>query len=414
MTLIVFEDAGFKNLLPLTYWRTTCELRTGYGRLVDFITAQTGVALGGLWCRDVLAEVTAGRFGVPVNQKGTGGALLVNGRLLPTTPVRPSPVPAVQWEGDVPLVIQADDATLERLSPETMLDPALTRKALTGLPEHRFFESPRVMRYSWDLVHVNTPMLEFGWEQAGRPATIEGRICEGVYFLNKSAIHIGRGSVIKPGVVLDAEQGPIYIGENVTIAPNTSIEGPCYIGDDSLIQPGSALRHGMSIGRRCKAGGELESSIIHGFSNKQHDGFLGHAYVAEWVNLAADTINSDLKNTYGTIRVPVNGIEVESGQMFVGLTIGDHSKTGIGQLFPTGAVVGFGCNVATCEFSPRFVPSFTWLTGGGATRYDVERCLEVARRVMARRQIVISPAEEKLFRTTAELAAQYEVPLAVR
>ena len=164
----------------------------------------------------------------------------------------------------------------------------------------------------------------------------------------------------------------------------------------------------MSIGRRCKVGGEVESSIIHGFSNKQHDGFLGHSYVAEWVNLAADTVNSDLKSTYGTVRVPINGVEVESDQMFVGLTIGDHSKTGIGQMFPTGAVVGFGANVATCEFAPKFVPSFTWLTNSARSRYEPDRCLEVAKRVMARRQVTMTGAEEALFRSLPEQAAKIE------
>jgi len=226
--------------------------------------------------------------------------------------------------------------------------------------------------------------------------------------LNEAAIHVGRDSVLKPGVVLDAEHGPIFIGESVTIAPNASIEGPCYIGDGSLIQPGAVLRDAMSIGQRCKVGGELESSVIHGFSNKQHDGFLGHSYVAEWVNLAADTVNSDLKNTYGTVRVPINGVEVESGQMFVGLTIGDHSKTGIGQMFPTGAVVGFGSNIATCEFAPKFVPSFTWLTASARKLYELGRCLDVAKRVMGRRQTDMTAAQEALFRQLPGLAEMAE------
>jgi UDP-N-acetylglucosamine diphosphorylase/glucosamine-1-phosphate N-acetyltransferase len=254
-------------------------------------------------------------------------------------------------------------------------------------------------------------MLHLGWRQAGEPTDLAGRICEGVYLLNKQAVHVGDGTTIKPGVVLDAENGPIFIGRNVSISPNTSIEGPCYIGDGSLIQPGASLRDGVSIGRRCKVGGELESSILHGYSNKQHDGFLGHSYVAEWVNLAADTVNSDLKNTYGNVRVPINGEEIDSGQMFVGLTIGDHSKTGIGQMFPTGAVVGFGCNIATCEFAPKFVPSFTWLAGKNECTYSPDRCLEIARRVMARRQTSFTPAEEAWFTQIPAYAQSFEKKL---
>lgn len=408
--IVVFEDDGWRNLLPLTYWRTTCELRTGYGSLLDAILTCTEATGVHLYCRPMLAAVTAERFAHPVNRcPDDDAALLLNGRLLMTAPLAAGPRPAVQWHDGTPIVIQADRALMARLSPEVLLDSDRVCTVLGDVPEFPFIASPRLMNYPWDLVHANVGMLHWGWERTGRSASKEGRLCPGVHLLEEKAIHIGAGSVIKPGVVLDAENGPIYIGDGVTVAPNVSIEGPCYIGDGSIIQPGAALRDAMSIGRRCKVGGELEASIVHGYSNKQHDGFLGHAYVAEWVNLAADTVNSDLKNTYGSIRVPINGIEVESGQMFVGLTIGDHSKTGIGQMFPTGAVMGFGSNVATCEFAPKFVPSFSWLTNHHSLPYRVDRCLDVARRVMARRQVTMTRAEEALFRSLPELAQEIEV-----
>lgn len=412
MTLIIFEDDGWRNLLPLVYWRTCGELRTGYSSLIDHIRVAAASADLRLYCRPELAAVSAERLACPVNTiPDVETACLVNSRALLTSPVQSGPAPGAQWLNGTPIVVRADRALLERLTPDVFLDPEELSRALAGVPEAVFSPEARLMRYPWDLVQSNPDMLQLGWKRAGEPAEILGRLTEGVYLLNRSAIHIGVGSTIKPGVVLDAENGPIYIGENVTISPNVSIEGPCFIGDGSLIQPGAALRDGMSIGRRCKVGGELESSILHGFSNKQHDGFLGHSYVAEWVNLAADTVSSDLKNTYGNIRVAINGVDVESGLMFVGATVGDHSKTGIGQMLPTGAVIGFGCNVATCEFAPRFVQSFVWLTAKGRSRYDIERCLEVAKRVMARRQIVTSFAEQTLFKTVAGLAEQIETPL---
>jgi len=414
-TVVIFEDAGYRNLLPLTYWRTAWELRVGYGTLLDHALASVESDDVRLYCRAALARTTADRFQQPVNIPPSGDrAMLINGRLLLTTPLNPGSLPAVQWHDDDPIVIHADRRCLDHLTPETLLDRAAAKHALTRLPTHRFVENPQLMNYPWDLVHANASMLHLGWQRAGEPAECLGRICHGAHLLNDHAIRVGRGTTVKPGVILDAENGPIFIADNVTISPNVSIEGPCYIGDGSLIQPGAVLRDAMSIGRRCKVGGELESSIMHGFSNKQHDGFLGHTYVAEWVNLAADTVNSDLKNTYGTIRVPINGVEVESGRMFVGLTIGDHSKTGIGQMFPTGAVVGFGANVATCEFAPKFVPSFTWLTNGVRSRYDPDRCLEVAKRAMARRQVTMTGAEEALFRSLPEQAAKIEAPLESR
>lgn len=407
--IVIFEDEAFRQLLPLTYWRTCFELRTGYARLVDHILASLGGSDVSYYCRPVMAAVTAERFAQPVNRVPAGeAAVFINGRLLLTDSLDLGPMPSAQWQDGWLVALRARRAIFEKLTPQMWLDRVLLRQVLAGVPEHRFVPTPTLIGYPWDLIATNAEMLNFGWKHAGSPAGLEGRICQGVHMLNEAAIHVGRESVLKPGVVLDAEHGPIFIGESVTIAPNASIEGPCYIGDGSLIQPGAVLRDAMSIGQRCKVGGELESSVIHGFSNKQHDGFLGHSYVAEWVNLAADTVNSDLKNTYGTVRVPINGVEVESGQMFVGLTIGDHSKTGIGQMFPTGAVVGFGSNIATCEFAPKFVPSFTWLTASARKPYELGRCLDVAKRVMGRRQTDMTAAQEALFRQLPGLAETAE------
>lgn len=408
-TFVVFEDEAFRQLLPLTYWRTCFELRTGHARLVDHILASLGRPEVSYYCRPVMAAVTAERFAQPVNRVPAGeAAVFINGRLLLVEDVDLGPVPSAQWHEGWLVALRADRPLFEKLTPQMWLDRVLLRQVLAGVPEHRFVRRPKLVGYPWDLVAANAEMLELGWLRSSSPAGVEGRICQGVHMLNESAIHVGRNSVLKPGVVLDAEHGAIFIGDEVTIAPNVSIEGPCYIGDGSLIQPGAVLRDAMSIGPRCKVGGELESSIIHGFSNKQHDGFLGHSYVGEWVNLAADTVNSDLKNTYGTVRVPINGVEVESGQMFVGLTIGDHSKTGIGQMFPTGAVVGFGSNIATCEFAPKFVPSFTWLTATARKPYELRRCLEVAKRVMARRQTDMTVVQEALFQELPGLAEMEE------
>ncbi len=413
-TIVVFEDGGFQDLYPLTYWRPTWDLRVGYRSLSESMLPDEAIGSVHYSCREMLAEVVAERSGRPVNAApASERVLFLNGRLLSADPIpvdamRDAPVPSAQWWGRDLAIVLADRALAEQLTPEVLLDWKRVADLLADVPSVGFVDEPRLVRYPWDLVGANPMMLWAGWRRAGAPALIEGRLCEGAHLLNRAAIHVGAGSTIKPGVVLDAENGPIHIGRHVTVCPNVSIEGPCFIGDGSYIQPGAVLRGGMSIGRMSKVGGELEYSIIHGFSNKQHDGFLGHAYVAEWVNLAADTVNSDLKNTYGTVRVPINGVEVESGQMFVGLTIGDHAKTGIGQMFATGSVVGFGSNVASCTFAPKFVPSFTWVTDSRMARYDLECCLKVARRVMARRGVSLTEAEERLFRRLPPLVEAVE------
>ncbi|MFQ5865804.1 MAG: transferase, partial [bacterium] len=150
-------------------------------------------------------------------------------------------------------------------------------------------------------------------------------------------------------------------------------------------------------------GGEMEKSIIHSYSNKQHEGFLGHAYLGQWVNIGAGTNNSDLKNNYSSVKVDLGGAVVDSGSQFVGLFMGDHSKTGINTMFNTGTVVGVMSNVFGAGFPPRFIPSFVWGGHDGFVEHELEKALETARRVMARRRIEMSSAYERLLRLIFDL-----------
>ncbi|MBI2428770.1 MAG: transferase, partial [Ignavibacteriales bacterium] len=219
-------------------------------------------------------------------------------------------------------------------------------------------------------------------------------------------IFIDAGTVIKPGVVIDAEEGPVYIGKNVTIMPFSTIVGPAYIGDHSVVKVGAKIYHDTSIGPVCKVGGEIEASILHSYSNKQHDGFLGHSYLGAWVNCGAGTVTSDLKNNYGSVKVYVNGEPVDSGMQFVGVTIGDHSKTAINSTFNTGTVVGVSSNIFGTGFPPKYVPSFSWGAAGETfTTYNADKAINVARKVMIRRTIALTDSEEILFRTIFDLTS---------
>ena len=264
----------------------------------------------------------------------------------------------------------------------------------------------KFITYPWDLVHANGEQIvaDFAVLTGGRGA-IKGNVYPGAQLLAAENIFIDEGAVVKPGVVLDAEGGPIYIGKKAKIFPNAVIEGPAFIGEGSMIKIGGKIYENTSIGEVCKVGGEVEGSIIHAYSNKQHDGFLGHAYLAMWVNLGADTNNSDLKNNYGSVRVTINGEEVNSGSMFVGLTMGDHSKSGINTMFNTGTVVGVSSNVFGAGFPPKYIPSFAWGGAEGVETYDAEKALEVAKRVMGRRKIELSEVEEKVLREVFTMTA---------
>ncbi len=187
---------------------------------------------------------------------------------------------------------------------------------------------------------ANAAELAADFASAGRSG-IEGKVEEPSAIRgNRKNVYIAPGAVVHPMVVIDAERGPVYLDEGVEVQPFTRIEGPCYIGLGSILL-GCKCRAGNSIGPMCRLGGEVEGSIIQGYSNKYHDGFLGHAYVGQWVNLGALTTNSDLRNDYANVSVVLDGrTPVNTGSTKVGSLIGDHAKTSIGTLLNTAPTSG--------------------------------------------------------------------------
>ncbi|WP_166830628.1 putative sugar nucleotidyl transferase [Thalassoroseus pseudoceratinae] len=430
LPIVVYEDASWEHFLPLVYTRGVFDLLCGMDSLLAKIqqlqTAEnetSSVASSrkpktkiGLWCRDSIAPVLTEQKSLPVNQSAPERCLFLNGRgiwkQLPKVEGTGSWVGVSKKSGQV-VAVHADPALAARLTPATFLvSPVLPadHPLLVDLPQHEFDEDVvELMDWPWNLIHANDRAIEFDWRvRRGAPADVWGQVMTGSHVLAPDSVFIGAGAQIKPCVVIDAENGPVWIGENVEILPHSFIQGPAYIGDDSLIQPGSVVHAGTTIGPRCKVGGEIETSIIQGFSNKQHDGFLGHSYIGSWVNIAADCINSDLKNTYGPVRVPINGQLVETGEMFVGMLCGDYSKLGINVSFPTGAVIGF-CSSVVGPHSPKFVPSFSWFDDGVHEAFESTRAIEVARRVMARRQHEMTSAQECLFKEVRRISPEIEV-----
>ena len=267
------------------------------------------------------------------------------------------------------------------------------------LPEKEI--SVQTPEYLWECVHLNEKVLEED-SLLFDLGMCFGNVDDGVHVVNEKNTYIGKRSKIKAGTVLDSENGPIIVGDNVTILSNSYLQGPLYIGDGCVIKAGARIYGGTAIGPGCKIGGEVEASIFQGWSNKQHDGFIGHAYIGEWVNLGADTNNSDLKNNYSNISVFVNGKNVDTGSKFVGLFMGDHSKTGINTMFNTGTSVGPACNIVGYGFPPKNIPPFAWVVNRKIRRHLFNKFVETARIVKERREQVFSLSEELLYRQILE------------
>ena len=253
--------------------------------------------------------------------------------------------------------------------------------------------------YSWDLIDINREQITSDFSSYIKDGLKQGKIHDGVHLIMDSQIFIGEKTIIKPGCVLDAENGPIYIGNNVKISSNSVIEGPVFIGDNVVIHALSKIRSGSNIGKHSKVSGEITNTIIQDYTNKQHDGFLGDSYIGSWVNLGADTINSNLTNTYGTVKVQMFDKIIDTGQTFLGMIMGDHTKTAINTRFTTGSIIGFACNILMTRIPPKYIPSFSWYSDNITRAYDIKRELQVAKRMMERRNKKMSRNGEKVFKS---------------
>ncbi|MCF8435391.1 MAG: hypothetical protein K9G57_00980 [Ignavibacteriales bacterium] len=405
-SICIFEGLYYNRLLPLVYLRPVYDLRCGILTLRTKIEkAYPGIPVS-LHCRNYMADYVKLRHPTySVNEINGNSCLFVNGRVIAGTDFAEKVPP----EGGDTLYVNGDTVIAARVSGQKlreikkMMVDILTVGDFTGLITQEI--DVKVISYPWDLVQNNESELRTDFKTLinTTPSAKANKVYDGAYLLNRENIYIGENTVVYPTAVLDAEEGPIFIGKNAKIFPNVTIIGPAFIGDESQIKIGAKLYHGSNIGRVCKVGGEVENSVIHSFSNKQHDGFLGNSYIGSWANLGAGTNNSDLKNNYGSIKVTINNEVVDSGSQFVGLTLGDHSKSAISTTFNTGSVIGVCCNVYGAGFPPKYIPSFAWGGADALTTYDLERSLEVAERVMERRHIQLTPADKKMFRKVFDL-----------
>lgn len=252
-----------------------------------------------------------------------------------------------------------------------------------------------------ELIHDNARMIAWDFDHIYYEADNFFETEPGVTVLHPYNVWIGENVTLAPNVVLDASEGPIVIDNGAKVMANAVLTGPMYLGKNSVVKIAAKIYGGVSIGPVCKIGGEVEGSIIQGYSNKQHDGFLGHAYIGEWVNLGADTNNSDLKNTYKNVNYYsyLAQQNIDSGTQFMGCVIGDHSKTGINTTLNTGLVIGNACNLYGGKLFTGFIPDFSWGEADLLTKYRFSAFCDTASIVKQRRSLRLSDPEQTLYKT---------------
>lgn len=253
------------------------------------------------------------------------------------------------------------------------------------------------MRAVWDYVAHLAPMLEHDIPILG--ASLAGDTPREAIVFGRHSVFIEDGAEIEPSVCFDATAGPILVRRGAHVLAFTRLAGPLYAASDTTLS-GDRIA-ASSIGEVCKAHGELSNTILLGHANKGHDGFVGHSILGRWVNLGAGTITSNLKNTYGTVSLWTPSGVRDTGLQFLGTLFGDHAKTGIGTRLTTGTVIGAGANVYGSAMPPKAVAPFSWGEAGSFADYRLDKFLDVAERMMARRHVSLSSASR------AQLEASY-------
>jgi UDP-N-acetylglucosamine diphosphorylase/glucosamine-1-phosphate N-acetyltransferase len=228
------------------------------------------------------------------------------------------------------------------------------------------------------------------------------------HLVNEANVCLGKEVKLGPGCVLDASKGPVILADHANIGANAVLQGPCFIGQHTQISPLSTIRPGVSIGLMCKIGGEVSNSIILGYTNKPHEGYLGDSYIGEWVNLGAGTTTSNLKNTYSQVKMSLGGDPLDTGRRFLGSMVGDHCKVAIGTRLMTGSYVGYNSMIATSAYPPKFVPSFTFMTDSGSEPYRLDKAAQAMTEVFRRRQREWNPTDELMNLFAMEMAQQVE------
>jgi UDP-N-acetylglucosamine diphosphorylase/glucosamine-1-phosphate N-acetyltransferase len=404
MRLCLVEDIAASGMEPLTLTRPVHELLLGATTLGSKLVRAFGVGPGPQRRSCVIRThlVAAQRHRDPhvvVNDRdwlARGPVIVANSRWVPP-PGFEAPADHGPWVGlcdGQPACAQVgpeDAVSLDPHGVDTWFERMLARFGGTEL-------GGEWIARPWDLVARNSAYLERDFVEAGRPRVTNRHLTAMALVGPADRLSIHETARIDPYTVFDTTNGPITLGPNTWVQPFTRIEGPCAIGEQTQLFRAN-LRGSVTIGPTCRIGGEVEAAIVHGYSNKYHEGFLGHAYVGEWVNLGAITSNSDLRNDYGEVQVPLQGDPIPTGQAKVGCFIGDHTRTGMGSMLNTGTAIGVMCNVLPAGILlPKHVPSFTAvLYGRVAPGFTLEKMFETARIVMGRRGKVFNEAEQQLY-----------------
>lgn len=388
MNYILFDDNSRNTLLPLTFMRPVADIRIGILTIREkweyHLNAKTSTLT-----ESYLSE----KYPIIRGEQN----ILINGSVVPS----PELVEKVLSLKPKETLVGEDYIIAMRLSADEFdrwdeIDA--TQEINTDINHFK-------LNFPWEIFQYNGESIIMDFIRLTQNRTSEA-ISPTNNILGHENIFIEKGARVE-FATLNATAGPIYIGKNAEIMENTVIRGPFAMCENSTVKIGAKIYGPTTIGPWSKVAGEISNSVIFGYSNKAHDGFLGNSVIAEWCNLGSDTNTSNLKNTYEPVRVwsYVQKSFMDTGLTFCGLIMGDHSKCGINTMFNTGSVVGINSNIFGSGYQRNFISSFKWGGPSGFSRYDLEKAINVARIVYDRRGLEFDNVNENLFRSVFDMTA---------
>ena len=383
MQLCFFEDKKLKNLHPLTLTRPIDDLRLG----ILTISEKWKYALQPSNESRILRSALTGVFEEGHISEGEQ-CIWINSRYLPTENLIQqisdlSEGQCLQYDGTV-IAAKANSNT----SHKWLQNQSPNFNTLFVLESNDFL----AIHNLWDLFQLNGDEIVRDIELMHPSPRNSTDISEHAVLENQEDIYIKEGATIEAGCVLNANKGPIYIGENATIMSGSQIRGPVAICKDAIVKLGARIYSDTTIGPVCKVGGEVSNTVFHSYSNKAHDGYIGNSVVGQWCNFGAGTTISNLKTNYSNIKLAdwETNEKRDTGQQFVGVIFGDHSKTAINAVINSGTVCGVNCNILSRDFPPQIIHSFSWVGSNVIQPYKLEKALETMEIMMARRDIAMT------------------------
>lgn len=401
MKLCIFENTTWENFLPLTFTRASFDLRCGVYSLRKRIAKYYSTKDISLLVREDLKRLYQERYpDFAINHIEEGDVLFLNGLLLYNKDIHQE----IEQLNSGEALFYEDDLIAAKIRNPITTNIVLDDVTIMVSKFKKVKTHSQPITYIWQLIHRNSQQLIEDFHCFTKDKT-NYLIQDGIFHVvNPDKIYLAKNNKLEPGVVLDASRGPVMIDEGSHIMANSVIKGPVYIGEKSQVNVGAKIYEGTNLGTFCKVGGEIEETIFQSYSNKQHDGFLGHSYVGEWVNIGADTNNSNLKNNYQSVKTyfyPTRTFKNTEMQFF-GCVFGDHTKTGINVTLNTGTVIGVGCNLYSSLLFSGFIPSFSMGSADRLGDLRLSKMLETAQIVKNRRDLRLTEAERALLQSCYE------------